>query len=66
MVGIHQRTPEVDERVIAGHWEGDLIKEKGNASAIGKLVERASLFVTLAKVTDSGAQSAVERRLPCR
>jgi IS30 family transposase len=60
MVSIHQRPPEVDERVIPGHWEGHLIKGLGNASAIGTLVERTSLFVTLAKVADGGAQSAVE------
>ncbi len=60
MVSIHQRPPEVDERVIPAHWEGDLIKGRGNASAVGTLVERTSLFVTLAKVADVGAQAAVE------
>ncbi len=60
MVSIHQRPPEVEDRVIPGHWEGDLIKGKGNASAVGTLVERTSLFVTLAKVQDGSAQAAVE------
>jgi IS30 family transposase len=46
MVSIHQRPPEIDERVIPGHWEGDLIKGRCNASAVGTIVERASLFVT--------------------
>jgi transposase, IS30 family len=37
-----------------------LIKGRGNASAVGRLVERTSLFVTLGKVTDGGAQAAAE------
>ena len=60
IVSIHQRPPEVDNRVIPGHSEGDLIKGRGNASADGTLFERTSLFVTLAKVADGGAQAAVE------
>ncbi len=60
IVSIHQRPPEVYEREILGDWEGDLIKARGNASAVGTLVERTSLFVTLAKLADGGAQAAAE------
>jgi transposase, IS30 family len=49
MVSIHDRSPEVAGRLIPDHWEGDLIKGKGNRSAVGTVVERATLFTVLAK-----------------
>jgi len=58
MTSIHGRPDEVDGRLVPGHWEGDLIKGARNASAIGTLVERTSLFVTLAKMDDASAEAA--------
>lgn len=40
LLSIHVRPPEIEDRQFPGHWEGDIIKGKGNASAIGTLVER--------------------------
>ena len=60
MVSIHVRPPEVEDRVMPGHWEGDLIKGKANASAVGTLVERTSGYLMLVKMNDATATSAVE------
>src|SRR5450759_230790 len=49
-VSIHMRPPEIEERIIPGHWEGDLIKGIRGKSVVGTLVERSTLFVTLAKI----------------
>ena len=59
MVSIHVRPPEVDDRVMPGHWEGDLIKGAGNKSAVGVLVERSSRLVLLARMEDATAESAL-------
>ena len=59
MVSIHVRPPEVDDRVMPGHWEGDLIKGAGNQSAVGVLVERTSRLVLLARMEDASAAAAL-------
>ncbi|HET7868628.1 MAG TPA: IS30 family transposase [Burkholderiaceae bacterium] len=59
MLSIHMRPPEVNDRTMPGHWEGDLIKGAGNKSAVGVLVERSSRLVLLAKMPDATAESAL-------
>ena len=59
MVSIHVRPPEIEDRVMPGHWEGDFIKGAGNKSSVGVLVERSSRLVLLAKMDDATASSAL-------
>ncbi len=58
-VSIHERPPEVEERLVPGHWEGDLIKGAHNRSAVGTLVERTTLFTVLSRMDNASAESAL-------
>ena len=56
-VSIEQRPQEVQDRLIPGHWEGDLIMGKDNKSAIGTLVERTARLTIISKLKEKNAEA---------
>ncbi len=53
LVPIADRPPEVQDRVVPGHHEGDLIKgSMASNSAIGTIVERTTGYLTLLHLPD--------------
>lgn len=67
MTMIAQRPAQVDERIVPGHWEGNLICGAGNKSAIGTLVERTTRFTILLHLPhhhDAGSvQEAIAQKM---
>lgn len=59
MTRLHWRPPEVEDRLIPGHWAGDLIKGAFTRSAVGTLVERSSRLVMLAQMEAATASAAL-------
>ena len=60
MLSIEERPKEVEDRIIPGHWEGDLIMGKNNRSALGTLVERTSRTTILVPVKGKEAEGVAK------
>jgi IS30 family transposase len=68
-ISIRQRPPEVDDRAVPGHWEGDLL-EGARGTYVATLVERHSRYVMLVRLPNKETRTVVGalarriRRLP--
>jgi IS30 family transposase len=48
-ISIRERPPEVEDRAVPGHWEGDLLSGSRNTH-VATLLEHSSRFVMLVRV----------------
>lgn len=60
ILSIEERPKEVKDRIIPGHWEGDLIIGKSNRSALGTLVERTTRTTILVPVKSREAEAVAK------
>ena len=56
MLSIEERPKEVADRIVPGHWEGDLLVGKNRQSYLGSLVERTTRTTILIPLRNKSAE----------
>ena len=60
MLSIEERPEEVEDRIIPGHWESDLVVGKNNRSTLGTIVERTTRTTILVPLKNKSADVVAE------